>query len=179
MSSVFDPAHLDVLAFARAGALLQGQTPAAAWPRLCEQGPLALTQDPPPLVSWRLQGRVKAEAGGAEQVWLSVQAEVSWPMTCQRCLAPAQLPVAVDRSLRFVADEETAARLDEELEEDVLVWSRDLDALALIEDELLLEWPLVPRHDQCPEPLPAPTDELPPEAEEPHPFAALAQLKRS
>ena len=174
MKTDWDPRHLDVLAFAHAQAALQGAAGLADWPRLCEDAVQSSGE-----VHWQISGASRPVAGGEAQPWLSLQAGVRIALVCQRCLAPAQLPVAVDRSLRFVADEETAARLDEELEEDVLVWSRDLDALALIEDELLLEWPLVPRHDQCPEPLPAPTDELPPEAEEPHPFAALAQLKRS
>ena len=49
----------------------------------------------------------------------------------------------------------------------------------LVEDELLLALPLVPRHDACPTPLPMPADDQP-ESEAPpaHPFAALAQLRK-
>ena len=39
--------------------------------------------------------------------------------------------------------------------------------------ELLLELPLVPRHERCPQPL-APADDKQPEAERADPFAALA-----
>ena len=46
----------------------------------------------------------------------------------------------------------------------------------LIEDELILGMPLVPRHGVCPKPLPVPVDDLPVVPEE-NPFAALAGLK--
>jgi uncharacterized protein len=47
----------------------------------------------------------------------------------------------------------------------------------LVEDELILSLPIVPRHDQCPDPLPMPVDELD-EGPAAHPFQALAALKR-
>ncbi|MDP1159869.1 YceD family protein, partial [Klebsiella variicola] len=56
---------------------------------------------------------------------------------------------------------------------------RHLDARELIEDELLLALPLVPRHANCPQPLPGAGEQAEPEAEQrPNPFAALAALKR-
>ncbi len=55
----------------------------------------------------------------------------------------------------FVAGgEEAAAALDAESDDDVLALESSLDLHALVEDELLLALPLVPRHDECPEPLP-------------------------
>jgi uncharacterized protein len=63
----------------------------------------------------------------------------------------------------------------------VLALTRHLDALELVEDELLLSLPLVPRHEVCPQPLPVTTAELPEDEdgdeERPNPFAALAALK--
>jgi uncharacterized protein len=52
-----------------------------------------------------------------------------------------------------------------------------LDLLPLLEDELILAVPLVPRHERCPEPLPLPADE-PDEMPAEHPFAKLAALKQ-
>ena len=37
----------------------------------------------------------------------------TFPMTCQRCLAPVDVPLEVDREFRFVADEATAEALDD------------------------------------------------------------------
>jgi uncharacterized protein len=63
------------------------------------------------------------------------------------------VPLAVDRSFRFVADEDMAAAQDELAEEDVLALSRSFDLVELVEDELLMEMPLAPMHEVCPEPV--------------------------
>jgi uncharacterized protein len=100
-------------------------------------------------------------------------------MQCQRCLTPVVTPVVAERSFRFVADEATALALDDGSEEDLLVISRDFDALALVEDELILSLPLVPLHERCPETVPMssvdPDFEV--AAQRPNPFGVLAGLK--
>jgi len=58
-----------------------------------------------------------------------------------------------------------------------LALTRALDLIGLIEDELLLALPLVPRHDVCPQPLKV-QDDAEPFEERAHPFAALCSLKR-
>jgi uncharacterized protein len=85
------------------------------------------------------------------------------------------VPLSVDRRVFFVAGEDAAASLDAESEDDVLPLA-PLDVKALVEDELLLALPLVPRHEACPEPLPFEPGPEAPASE--HPFAALAALKR-
>src|SRR5262249_20365248 len=93
-------------------------------------------------------------------------------------------PLDVDRRIRFVADPEQAEALDAELEDDVLELQRHMDLRELVEDELLLALPLVPRHEgACPQPLPmnsgaSGVDDGSSPAEVPHPFAALAKLKK-
>ncbi|MFC3217232.1 hypothetical protein [Comamonas sp. JC664] len=52
--------------------------------------------------------------------------------------------------LSLCEDEATAAALDDESEEDVLVLAPQIDALELIEDELLMALPMVPMHEVCP-----------------------------
>jgi hypothetical protein len=80
---------------------------------------------------------------------------------------------------RFVAGEDAAAALDAESEDDVLALTPALDLRQLIEDELLLALPIVPRHDHCPEPLPrAFADPQGAASPAENPFAALAALKR-
>ena len=75
--------------------------------------------------------------------------------------------------------EAAAQALDDEVEDDVLVISRDFDALALVEDELILSLPLVPLHELCPETLPMSVADPAFEAaaERPNPFGVLASLK--
>ncbi len=88
----------------------------------------------------------------AAEIWLHLRADAVLPLTCQRCLGPVEVALAVDRSFRFVADEELAAAEDELAEEDVLALSRSFDLVELVEDELLMEMPLAPRHEVCPDP---------------------------
>jgi uncharacterized protein len=56
--------------------------------------------------------------------------------------------------------------------------TRSLDLVSLVEDELLLALPLVPRHEVCPQPLPMSHGDDVQEEPAPNPFAALAVLKR-
>lgn len=131
-------------------------------------------------VQWRVQGEQQTDASGHAQVWLHLEAGVSLPLTCQRCLGPADIEVAVVRDFRFVETEAQAEAEDEEAEEDVLVLSRDFDLLALVEDELLMELPLVPRHAVCPGDVKLAVQDADFEAAsaaKPNPFAALAGLK--
>lgn len=179
MDKTFDPRHLDLKAFAQAAAELQGQSPLTQWPRLLdEQMAGARAQDH--AVHWRLQGHATPVMGGAARIGLTLWAEVDLPLKCQRCLTPVVEVVAAERGFVFVADEATAEAMDDESEEDVLVISRDFDALSLVEDELILALPLVPRHELCPEDLPNEAVDPGFEAasERPNPFAALAALKK-
>jgi uncharacterized protein len=99
---------------------------------------------------------------------------------CQCCLAPVQTRIEVDRWFRFAPDEDAAAALDEDSEEDVLGASRDFDLHGLIEDELLMELPITPRHEVCPQDVPlsvADPDFEAAEQDRPNPFAALAKLR--
>lgn len=170
----FEPRRLDVRALAEAGATAAGELPASELSRLGASTQAADGAEP---VTWSAAGEQRPVAGGPPEIWLHLRAGTRVMLQCQRCLQPLAEALAVDRRFRFVASEEEAERLDEELEDDVLVLSRAFDLVALLEDELILALPLVPRHDTCPEPLPLPADD---EAESPaeHPFAALAALRR-
>lgn len=177
MEKKLDPQHLDVVAFARDGLRLQGEGALANWPRLAEeQYGDSLGAGP---VQWQLQGRAVAQSGAPDQLWLDLKASLMLPMQCQRCLTPVLASVQAERSFLFVADEAAAQALDDEVEDDVLVISRDFDGLALVEDELILSLPLVPLHEVCPETLPMSVADPAFEAaaERPNPFGVLAGLK--
>ena len=113
------------------------------------------------IVGWLLSTRESAQlarelveqTGGEGHIWLHLSAEAALPMTCQRCLTEARIPLYVDRSFRFVADEATAEMEDDDSDEDLLAMSREFNLLELIEDELLMEVPVVPRHEECPVPV--------------------------
>ncbi len=176
----FDPLKLDVGAFAREGASLEGEWPAQSLPRLAEAA--APESDPArwPAVTWSARGEIRTPKGGEPQTWLELSAGAQVALTCQRCLQPVREDLAVSRWFRFVKDEDQAAEMDMDSDDDVLALPRHLDLRELVEDELLLELPVVPRHEECPEPLPhanAEEEDAPQEAR-PNPFAALAALKK-
>ncbi|NLX16947.1 MAG: DUF177 domain-containing protein [Ramlibacter sp.] len=174
----FSARHLDITAFAEAGARLADETVLSHYLRLAD-----VVQDGDQMtpVRWQTQGSMVPVLGGSPEIWLELEAEAELPMQCQRCLEPMRQRLEVSRRFRFVQDEATAEMLDDELEDDVLVISRDFDLQALIEDELLMELPVAPRHEVCPQ---APrmqvqtADFREEEAEKPNPFAALEALKK-
>ncbi|MDI9330231.1 MAG: YceD family protein [Alphaproteobacteria bacterium] len=150
MKKPWDPQRLDVRAFARDGATLSGQTPMADMPRLqAERTDPDQAGAAEPDVLWVLKGENKDLRGGAHQTWLRVQAQAQLRLMCQRCLEPLAQTLNVDRLFRFVSTEEAAQAEDDQAEEDLLVANQAFDALCLVEDELILAMPLVPRHDDC------------------------------
>ena len=175
----FNPRHLAVEAFANEGASLQQRSALAQMERLCAsvQGSAAGLE-----VQWQVQGETRTLRYGAKaQVWLHLQATAHVPMVCQRCLSEASIPLEIDQSYRFVATEDEALDEDEDSEEDILVLSRDFDVLELLEDELIMALPPIPKHEECPQ---APSFEAADadfsegENSKPNPFAVLQKLKR-
>lgn len=174
----FDPLRLDVAAFAAAGASLAGQWPLPSLPRLAESASPDVPVPEGTDVNWSAQGEERRRAGGRPEIWLRLQASGRLALQCQRCLAPVVETLDFERRFRFVDGEQAAAALDAESEDDVLELRPRLDLRELVEDELLLALPLVPRHAVCPQPLESPPEPAAPdEVEPPHPFAALRALK--
>lgn len=177
MAKDFDPHRLDVRRFADEGAELDTDAPLRDFRRLVaetEEADLARN------VHWHARGELLNAQHHQPQVWVHLQARASLPLVCQRCLRPVDVPLAVERSFRFVADEATAAAEDDASEEDLLALSRSFDLVELVEDELLMELPVAPRHEVCPEPVKmsaVDADFEAAEAEKENPFAVLGRLK--
>ena len=179
MSKEYSLDHLDVAAFAKAGAVLEGTDPLSAFERLAQEAQAPVDGMS---VAWYAEGEHEQEVGGPGHLWMHIEADAQVPMICQRCLGVARIDLQVDRSFRFVKDEATAEALDDEAEEDLLAISKDLNVRELLEDELLMALPLVPMHDVCPEAVPmASSDEDFEEAstEKTNPFAVLAGLRKN
>jgi uncharacterized protein len=179
-SNEFNAGRLDVRAFAETAATLSGHEPVAAFTRLTAE--LAPEVEPArkTSVDWSAAGQSRSGADGSPAPWLHLEAEAVVPLICQRCLTPVDIPLKVDRWFRFAADEATAALEDEESDEDVLVASRDFDLRGLIEDELLMEIPITPRHEVCPVPTRLSAEDPDFDTAEkarPNPFAVLGDLR--
>lgn len=168
-----DPHKLDIAALAADAGQLAGEAEAATMPRWCAM------QSPPadlalPAVRWSARGEQRLQVGAPPQVWLHLRVWADAWATCQRCLQPFRTPIEVDRAFRFAASEGEAEELDADCEDDVLALGPSFDLLGLVEDELVLAWPLVPRHERCSQPPHTAGDELP---DDDKPFAALAAWK--
>ncbi|AKJ31172.1 YceD family protein [Caldimonas brevitalea] len=178
----FNPQRLDVREFIQAQVAVRGEWPLAALPRLAQEAHAdAQAGDQP--VQWAARGWQVEKRGAAAELWMHVSASTVLGLECQRCLQPVETALEVERDFRFVADEATAAQIDADSEEDVLALSRSLNLQELVEDELILALPLVPRHDACAPPAQLAGAEVgeadvPGEPERPNPFAVLAQLKK-
>ncbi|WP_300648732.1 DUF177 domain-containing protein [Hydrogenophaga sp.] len=178
------PDRLDVRAFALAGADLQAHDPMTRFQRLSAEAHAGDGLPALGLVTWQARGEMRAGAsGGAQAVWLHVHADATIPLTCQRCLGPVDTPLTVDRWFRFVNDEATAEAEDDDCEEDLLALEPRPRLHDVLEDELLMELPLVPLHDICPVPVVMQASDPGVgmdngEPERRNPFAELAKLKK-
>ena len=194
----FNPRRLDVRPFAETGEPIDGTEALASFERLVALRHTADSLDTAAPVRWSAQGELRPRRGGPPEVWLHLQGSTALAQQCQRCLETVDVPLAFDRWFLFVDNERQAAELDVESEDDVLVISRHFDLLELVEDELLLVAPIVPRHEVCPVPVtlsigdwsdeseatdstatePAEAGEAASSGGKPNPFAALAALRK-
>lgn len=176
MRDRWDPRALDIAALCRDGAALEGAAALSELSRLAAS--LHGTSHDAAAVGWTAQAWLEPVTGGEPERWLRLTAQAQVGLQCQRCLQALPQTIVVERRFRFVRTEAEAERLDEELEDDVLVMPPRLDLLELLEDELLLGLPLVPRHEpDCPQPLPRPAAAPAGATPAPNPFAKLAALR--
>jgi uncharacterized protein len=134
---------IDAREFARSGQVQEGRLPVAGFSRLA-----ALLCDSAGEVDYRLQGSV--DRRGNMRLELTSRARAR--LICQRCLAPMELPLEVNNRLRLIDREPEWSAETAEIDADgadEIVASATLDVAGLIEDELLLALPLVPRHEHC------------------------------
>ncbi|MDP2794664.1 MAG: YceD family protein [Sulfurisoma sp.] len=169
-------AVIDSMEFSRQGRVISGEVAVAALGRLAD-----VVVEPVGTLHCTLRGlpgmdRLDGKPG------LALEVSGSLKFRCQRCLQAMDFPLRVASHLLLLApgetlpddvveddDEVAGDELDDEW--DAIEASREQSVLALIEDEVLLALPIVPRHDAC-EPPVVLGDE-----HEPSPFAVLAKLK--
>jgi uncharacterized protein len=153
-AGAIDPRDLDLFEFARSGRDAAGTVRVSQLPRMLNEVP-ADAPDRDTAFTWQAQGTTQPELqdDGSEgrQPYLRLAIHGGAWLECQRCLAPYEQSFDCDAIYRIVATEEEADEfpLDDD-EVDVIVGSRHFDLIDLIEEELLLSLPLVPKHDVCP-----------------------------
>ena len=154
---------IDSLAFAREAGSLHGELPIAIFARALD----LLTNSVGSLV-YRVEGRLSKRH--RSQLLLHVDGVLS--LSCPRCLEGVEYPMAIRSLLEFVDNEDDLTQ--DEIEDDsrdYLVEQKELNVIALIEDEILLSLPSMLCHESC----------VTPETEQRgaifSPFSSLTDLK--
>lgn len=134
---MLQPKAIDGLAFARNAAVLKGRLGMESLPRLAQSGCSGSVFD------FVLTGEIN-ERG---KPGLKLALDGSMRLQCQRCLGSLELPLHLEAQLEFASSEAEITATDDDIER--VVAGREMSVAALMEDEILLALPMVPKHEQC------------------------------
>lgn len=157
---------IDGFEFCRSAKQVSGTTPVSDFVRLC-----ADLADGSGELRWSFQGDAHPEGGPA--LLMDVSGKVR--LVCQRCMAPFDYLLEAGATLVLANDEAQADEVQARIGDDsidVIVGSKTMDLMTLVEDEALLSLPLSPRHEVCP----GEVQEVRNDGAE-SPFAVLKKLK--
>lgn len=130
------PVHVDPMSLADKGRAIDGRVPVAAFRRLA--GWLHASEG-----ALEVSLRFGRDDAGRQVVTGRLRGELE--LLCQRCLVPYRLPVDMQLALVLVASEAAANALPDELDALVVDAQRSMHTVDMIEDDLILALPLVPR----------------------------------
>lgn len=153
------PGAIDGLQFARSESTLQGQLVLSQLPRLVESH--CATEG----VDFTLRGTIDPE--GRARLIISVRGTLQ--LICQRCFGPVGYPLVVDSNLLLAGSMREIGEAEDE--QDRVLAGKAMEVSGLIEDEILLNLPMVPRHEHCGE------VEVKATEQRPSLFAVLKKLK--
>jgi uncharacterized protein len=171
---------IDSLKFAAAEEHISGQVKLASLERLADV--LLSTEG---FVSFELRGfcdrsRQGIGAQGEKKMGLQLRVSGRLELCCQRCLSAVSFDCAINsRLLLMPPGSQEADWTEDELvsdDYDAIPASCGLSVQALIEDEVLLALPIVPRHANCQSSIESEFDDK--EKNVPSPFAVLAGFKK-
>jgi len=128
----------DAYRLARERGVLTGTLDVEASERLLDR-----TAAGPGTVAWRIEGTTDELGRPA----IAIDIEGAVPVTCQRCLSDFPLPVEHRTVAVLARSEKEADELDASSDHEVVIALHPLDAVELVEDELLLTLPYAPMHD--------------------------------
>jgi len=149
-----NPRMFDVFTFTRKQQQASGEVLVQDLPRILnEVTPNKLPH--PPSLCWTVTGATRQElAAGGKMVltsYLRLELQGALWLECQRCLEPYEEQLTIDVWYRIVENSAQADAIPiNEEQADVIVGSRQFDLIDLIDEELLLSLPLVPKHSVCP-----------------------------
>lgn len=140
------PVHVDPVSLAEKGRAIEGDVPVEAFRRLAgwlhaSEGALTVSL------------RFGRDDAGRHVVQGRIRGTLE--LLCQRCLVPYRLPVDLEPTLVLVTSEAAADALPGDLDALVVDARRSMHTVDMIEDELILALPLVPRCERAGECAPA------------------------
>jgi uncharacterized protein len=160
--------RLDVDPLADGQASIDFSIPLAEFPRLT------------PLLA-RTEGEVRGHVRFARELGIpvaNVEVDCEVELTCQRCFGPMKWPVEGDERVAMVASDTEADRVPEG-RETIFAPDHRISLRDLVEEEMLLQLPIVPLHEpaDCAEQPSEPAPEREPASENvQRPFERLGEL---
>lgn len=128
---------IDGLQFARKAEVRQGRLDLPDLPRLAEMR--CSTEG----LYYRVSGAMNARGKPCLRVGISGLLQ----LVCQRCVGPLPHHVAVEVELVLSEDLREIEEADDDM--DRVLATRRMDLGQLVEDEVILSLPMVPRHENC------------------------------
>ncbi|GAA5137068.1 hypothetical protein GCM10025767_17270 [Thalassotalea piscium] len=122
---------------------------------------------------------VKFDVDELGLVVISGKGSATVSLACQRCTEAFEHKLELDFKFSPVKDAEAAENLPSYYDAIELDENGEVNLRELVEDELLLAIPLIPRHEleQCQSPADSVWGKLPEELDKPNPFDVLKKLK--
>jgi len=167
---------IDTYVFTRQAHEVSGETPLGQFSRFVSDLP---AQDSAATAKWTVAGYQDAR----NQAFLYVVVEATVTALCQRCFQEMALPIHSESQLAVVqTEQELEQEVDinlspDEWQEPVLA-SQHFDVLDIVEDELILGFPYVPKHEHCRNPFEDNNDLEIGEQDDESPFDALRHLRK-
>lgn len=164
------PKELDPFRFAHNGIHLSGQIPLSSMRRLTD---LLVTDD------GMVDVDMHFDIDETGLPFMQGQFKTNIQMICERCMSPMDLQLDISALLGIIRHERKVEGLADQYEPWIIEDAKQVDPAQMVEDELILALPIVPKHDYaCLSDDVWQSGEEEIEADKPaSPFAVLAALK--
>jgi uncharacterized protein len=99
-------------------------------------------------VTWAFESWIDIDSAGIEHNRIKVTIQLDFPLECQRCMQPYDENMLFSSQFVLFDSEDQVEDFPMDIdEEDALLNSHSFDLITLIEDEILLHLPFIPKHD--------------------------------
>jgi len=166
------PIEIDPIRLAKSGLILEGTLPISVMPRLSD-----LLQDESGSIDVKVHFDMDKVLG---LPFVSCEFKALLPLICERCSEPMEYQADISTLLAILTNERKVEGLAEQYEPWVISNDEPVILSSMVEDELILAIPLVPKHSHAclPEEAWFSGDEEVVDEKPVSPFAVLKALKK-